>query len=125
MQLTRHTPEDHAWIQAVRPDAVRINEVDYRESLVLQVDDRPRSWPVRAVEELDRAALAPILDYGPDILLLATGRTLRFPDAALRLALLEQDIGVEIMTLDSAARTFNILASEGRRVMAALIWEAA
>jgi len=49
MQLTRHTPEDHAWIQAVRPDAVRINEVDYRESLVLQVDDRPRSWPVRAV----------------------------------------------------------------------------
>ena len=37
--------------------------------------------------------------------------------------MLRNNVGLEVMTLESAARTFNILASEDRRVVAALIWE--
>jgi uncharacterized protein len=50
---------------------------------------------------------------------------MQIPDWSLQRQLLQRSIGVEAMTLDAAARTYNILAGENRRVMAALIWEAA
>jgi len=57
----------------------------------------------------------------PDIVVLGTGASLRFPHPRLTRALLEQRIGLEVMDTAAACRTFNILAAEGRRVAAALM----
>lgn len=56
-----------------------------------------------------------------DVLLVGTGRTIAHPPAALREKLDAAGIGVEPMASDAAARTYNVLLSEGRRIAAALL----
>lgn len=123
MQLTEHVPHDRYFIRSLGPEAVRIVDEDYSESLLLTPADGVTPWPVETVGALDDAALAPIIAKEPDVVLLATGRSLRFPDRSVRFDLMRRNIGLEVMTLDAAARTFNVLAGEERRVLAALIWE--
>ena len=60
----------------------------------------------------------------PELVLLGSGTRLRFVAPALLRPLIEQRIGVETMDTPAACRTFNILAGEGRRVVAALLIEA-
>ena len=54
-------------------------------------------------------------------MLVGTGATLRFPHPKLTRKLLEARVGVEVMDTPAACRTFNILAAEGRKVVAALV----
>jgi uncharacterized protein len=58
-----------------------------------------------------------------DILLLGTGTRLRFPHPSLTRALVEARIGLEVMDIGALCRTYNILASEGRQVAAAVLIE--
>lgn len=124
MQLTEHRPEDYHFIHSLSEQAIRIVDSDWSESLLLTPDQGARAWPVTDLAGIDEATLAPIFEYAPDVLLLATGRRMQMPDWSLQRLLLQRAIGLESMTLDAAARTYNILASENRKVMAALIWQA-
>ncbi|MEI6098249.1 MAG: Mth938-like domain-containing protein [Alphaproteobacteria bacterium] len=56
-----------------------------------------------------------------DVLLVGTGREIAPVPVAFRDALEAQGIGVEIMNSPAAARTYNVLLGEGRRVAACLI----
>jgi uncharacterized protein len=57
----------------------------------------------------------------PELVILGTGRRLRFPAAAMIRVLTDAQVGVEVMDTAAACRTYNILAAEGRRVVAALL----
>jgi uncharacterized protein len=70
---------------------------------------------------LEAAHFEAILEFMPEIVLLGTGGTLRFPHPRLTEALIRAQIGVEVMDTPAACRTYNILASEGRKVAAALL----
>ena len=54
-------------------------------------------------------------------MLLGTGARQRFPHPRLYRMLIDAGIGVEVMDSAAAARTYNIIAAEGRRVAAALL----
>jgi len=123
MQLSEHTPQQQYYIHSVGPEAVQIVETQYAESVILSPDEGVAKWPVFSVAELETRHLQPILTWRPDVVLLATGRQQRFPDRSVQIEMLRNNVGLEVMTLEAAARTFNILASEDRRVVAALIWE--
>ncbi|NKI34226.1 hypothetical protein HFP89_03480 [Wenzhouxiangella sp. XN79A] len=125
MQLTEHRPDGQYYIHSLTDDAIRIVDTPWRESLLLTPQLAPTAWPVTEIGAVDRDAVAPILELRPDVVLLASGRQLAFPPREVQVAFLEAGIGLEVMTLESAARTFNVLASEERRVLAALIWEPA
>lgn len=56
-----------------------------------------------------------------DVLLLGMGKVMAYPDAGLVQRLQEAGLGVEPMESATAARTWNMLLAEGRRVAAALI----
>ncbi|MFP5381658.1 MAG: Mth938-like domain-containing protein [Gammaproteobacteria bacterium] len=60
-----------------------------------------------------------------EIVLLGTGGRLRFPHPSLTRALVEAHIGLEVMDVGALCRTYNILASEGRKVAAAVVFEPA
>lgn len=124
MQLTEHRPEEHYFVHSLGPDAIQIVETRYSRSLILSPEHGVAEWPVGSLDELRIAHLQPILAWQPDVVLLATGRTQRFPAREIQIEMLRNNIGLEVMTLEAAARTFNVLASEDRRVVAALIWEA-
>lgn len=123
MQIRRNRPDDYHYIHSLGDHSIRIVETDWNQSLLLTPERGAQAWPVASFDELGPEALTPILEYAPDVLLLATGRRLQIPDWTLQRELLARSIGLEAMSLDAAARTYNILAGENRRVMAAMIWE--
>lgn len=70
--------------------------------------------------ELGIAHLESIFALEPEVVLLGTGPVQRFPSAALRAAFGARRVGLEVMELGAACRTFNVLVQEERRVAAAL-----
>ncbi len=82
-----------------------------------------RIWPVTHFAEITLASLQPVLDEaeGIDFLLIGTGADIAFIPHAWRDGFKERGITVEGMATGAAARTYNVLVGEDRRVAAALI----
>lgn len=94
------------------------------EGSVLILQDQARSWPVRSLAELTPQDLAPVLEAGRaevEFLLLGAGLVNALPPRAVRETLQKAGIGLEFMDTASAARLYNVLTAEGRRLAAALI----
>lgn len=103
------------------PDYVAVNQAHYQASLIVLPDRIIEAWPPDSYEALSAAHFESILALAPEIVLLGTGNALRFPHPRLSEALIRAGIGLEVMDTPAACRTYNILASEGRKVAAALI----
>jgi uncharacterized protein len=108
-------------VTGLGPGWIRIGPQEYRKSLVLTPDTVVTDWAGSGFEGLAEADFARLLGYAPEIVLLGTGATIRFPHPRLTRALTDAQIGLEVMDTAAACRTFNILAAEGRKVVAALI----
>ena len=124
MQLTRDTSRD-LLIRACRDDAVRIGEHWFTSDLIVTAD-AVRDWPgarpaERDLDALGLEQLAPALALEPEILLLGTGAQAIFPSMQLHAELASRRIGLEVMSTPAACRTYNVLVSEQRRVVAALL----
>ena len=97
---------------------------DWRAGSLLIIDDAPRAWSVTRMEDLTPEALSEVFAAGlgvVEFVLLGTGAKQTLPPRAVREALSQARIGLEFMSTEAAARTYNVLASEGRRMAAALI----
>lgn len=94
-----------------------------REGSLLIVADEPRDWPVASLAELRPEHLAEVVALGREVefVLLGVGPSVAPPPKAVRAALQAAGIGLEVMDTATAARVYNVLAAEGRRVAAALI----
>ncbi len=79
------------------------------------------AWGTAGWEALSNEDLAPLLCASPELILLASGPHMRLPPKALLQALVASGVGFEIMGLGAACRTYNVVASEGRRVVAAFV----
>ncbi len=80
-----------------------------------------RDWPPRGVEELGIEHLATIFELAPEVVVLSTGATQKFPRAALRAEFATRRIGLEVMEVGAACRTYNVLVGEERKVVAAIL----
>jgi uncharacterized protein len=95
-----------------------------REGSLLILGDEPRSWDVGSLAELSVESLQPVLEAGRaevEFVLLGVGARNALPPRAVREALQRAGIGLEFMDTPTAARLYNVLTAEGRRVAAALI----
>ena len=91
---------------------------------LLIVADQAQAWPVASFAELTLDSLAPVLAAGRaevEFLLLGVGARNAQPPRAIREAMLAAGLGLEFMDTPSAAKLYNVLTSEGRRIAAALI----
>jgi len=94
------------------------------EGSLLIVADEARPWPVASLGELTLESLAPVFAAGRaevEFLLLGVGARNAQPPRPVREALLAAGMGLEFMDTPSAAKLYNVLTSEGRRLAAALI----
>lgn len=121
MSLIEHRPEGLARVRWVRADAIGIGDREFARSLLLAPDRLIEDWPVRDPSAIDETAVATILALQPELVLLGTGSAQRMPTPALLAAFLRRGIGLEAMDNAAAARTFNLLVAEGRRVVAAFL----
>jgi uncharacterized protein len=107
-------------IRNVSETAVRVNDTEYFESIVLTPDDQLTIWSDKPIADLTDADFDTVFDTKPEIVLLGTGTSNVFPPRELTFAFARRSIGLEVMDTPAAARTFNVLANEGRRVAAVL-----
>jgi uncharacterized protein len=94
-----------------------------RDSSVVVLPDRIESWQVSQFEGLTESDFVFLKNLGAEIVLLGTGARQRFPHPRLTAALAQAGIGLEVMDVQAACRTYNILVAEERKVAAALLFE--
>ena len=102
-------------------DYVAVNG-ERREKSSIILPDRILDWTVESFETLRAEDFQVFSGLGIDIVLLGTGARQRFPHPRLTAALARDRIGVEVMDLQAACRTYNILVAEERKVAAALLF---
>jgi len=88
---------------------------------VLVLTDTVLAWPVSEIGALTVDSLQPVAEAGVAILLIGCGRAMAFIDPDLRATLRQSGVVIDAMDTGAAARTFNVLLAEERRVAAALI----
>jgi uncharacterized protein len=93
------------------------------ESSVVVLPDRVLDWNVKSFDALATEDFSILQGLGVEIVLLGTGARQRFPHPRLTAALARAGIGVEVMDVQAACRTYNILVAEERKVAAALLIE--
>ena len=121
MLLVEEKPDFDYVLRGADGTSARVNEQVLRSSFIIAPDRLINGWPVRALAELDAAALDPLLALAPEVILLGTGTAQDFPHPSVMAACLQRGIGIECMANAAAARTFNVLAGEGRRVAAGIL----
>ncbi|MBT8144719.1 MAG: Mth938-like domain-containing protein [Gammaproteobacteria bacterium] len=125
MQFHRDPAADVNLVTACGHDGIKVGETLLTTSCVVSAESIIQNWPVTSVDDLKPASIAPLLEQRPELILLGAGRRLRFPAVGIGRSIMAQSVGFEVMDTAAACRTYNVLVSEGRHVLAALIIESA
>jgi uncharacterized protein len=120
VKLHASGPATYNTITGYGDDWVQVNNQRYQSSLIVMAD-QVREWVAADFSSLSPSSFHIMEELKPEIVLLGTGPTQRFPHPRLTAALAKAGIGVEVMDLKAACRTYNILAAEARKVAAALL----
>jgi uncharacterized protein len=121
MSLLEHRDDGVHKVRWVRADAIAVDARELHASFLLAPDVIVDAWAPKALSEIDDVAVEAVLALHPALVLLGTGIVQRLPPPALLAAFLRRGIGLEAMDNSAAARTFNLLAAEGRRAVAAFL----
>ncbi len=121
MQLSRDQRPDANLITALGDDGLRIREQRFTASLVVSAETIIEDWPVTGATTLRPRDWDDVLALEPEVVQFGSGPRIEFPGGEALAPLLERGIGVEVMDTPAACRTYNLLLTEGRRVVAALL----
>jgi uncharacterized protein len=123
MKIERETAAGMNTFTAYGDGWVEVAGRRFTGNLVVAADRMLEGWAAGGIGALTEGETAALVDWKPEILLLGSGASFRFPDPAAVAPLYRAGIGIEVMDTRAACRTYNILLGEGRRVVAALIVE--
>ena len=121
MQLTLENPDFRYSLRGVNAEGIQVNERRLAHSFILTPNQLIEDWSPRQISELTATDMEAILALAPSVVLLGTGMRLQFPSQSVLAACLTRGIGIEVMDNAAAARTFNVLATEGRKVVAGFL----
>ena len=121
-KLNLHKDSTVITIRSYADRIITVQNTEYSSSLIV-TPEQILSWPLSNISELNSAQFSPVfeLDFQPELVILGTGETLVFPDAKQTQTLINAQIGLEVMDTAAACRTFNVLADDGRKVVAFLL----
>lgn len=143
MQLQNESNPALNTVTAYGHDYIEINQVAYHHAVHFGPEGDIHAWAIASAADITTAALRLAAGLGqpekhdpmaflndapptrpadaPEVMLVGTGLTQTLLPAHIIAPLHRLGIGVEAMTTEAAARTYNILMAEGRRVVAALL----
>ena len=119
MKFTREI-SSVATIRRVSGNAIVVGNDRYTETIALTPDGLVENFAPPPLGELAISHFETLLEDEPELLILGTGRRTVFPPRELTFAFARRRVGLEVMDTAAAARTFNVLAGEGRRLAAVL-----
>jgi uncharacterized protein len=105
------------------PGRVWVGAAAFSDSVIVPWEGSVLPWSVPDFEALTAEHFERIAVLGPEVVIFGSGRRLRFAHPSLLRPLMERRIGIETMDTAAACRTYNVLFSERRSVVAALLLE--
>ncbi len=114
-------PTESSSVTGYGPGWVTVNGEKYTASVVLSTLGAPFLWGCAQFDDLQNSHFETLLALNAELVIFGSGERIRFPKPALLQALYAKRIGVETMDTQAACRTYNFLAAEGRKVVAALL----
>jgi uncharacterized protein len=121
VEFTLEVPQNQFFIRSVSEKGICVHEDFYNRPFILSGQRIIPEWDVTSVEDIDEIRLQLIFDQQPEVILIGTGKTQVFLPPVIQAHFIRRNFGFEVMTTDAACRTFNVLAAEGRHVVAGLI----
>jgi uncharacterized protein len=121
MRLIQDSGSNVNLIRSYGGGELRINDELYRNTLIVDAATIRAEPALTDVQGLTAEHAVRILDLEPEVVLLGTGPRQVFPAPAFGAQFLRARVGYEVMDTGAACRTFNVLVSERRRVVALLM----
>lgn len=121
MDLSLDLPGSFLFVRRTATDRITVGDRDISSSFVLAPTLLVEDWAISDARLLAPVHADAVLALQPELVLLGTGERQVFPPAAFLAAFLGRGIGIEVMDNAAAARTYDLLAGEGRRVVAGFI----
>lgn len=111
---------DGIHIRSYQPGRIETDEATYSSSIIM-TPQKVTLWRPATFADLTEEDMLQLLEFNPKVVLLGTGQTLEFPPVKLWRCFIEKNIGYEVMNTAAACRTYNVLMTENRAVVAGLI----
>ena len=121
MNFSQADPGEGYLVEAYEPGRIQIDGRLFTVGLILSPRQLVPEWGPARAEDLSLTHLEALLALEPQVILLGTGARQVFPSSALLAAVWTRGIGIEVMDTGAACRTYNLLMSEGRAVVAGLM----
>lgn len=121
MKFTDETLKGTLLVRSYSPDEVRVGETVLRHSFLISSTQLVADWKPQRVEDLTVEDIEAIVALEPEIVILGSGNQQKFPETRWLANLLSRGIGCEVMDTGAACRTYNVLVSEDRKVVGALM----
>lgn len=100
---------------------ITVGQMVYQHSVIISKDSIISPWTILSINDINETTLAPALRLQPDIIIIGQSELSQQLPIAIMAYLSQQRVGIECMSIGSACRTFNLLLSEQRRVVAGII----
>ncbi|MCF6288529.1 MAG: MTH938/NDUFAF3 family protein [Proteobacteria bacterium] len=121
MHLIENTTTDINIINSVTTTELTINADNYQQSLILSNQQIVVDLNLISIDSLTPQHIEQLLLSNPDLIILGTGTTQKFPNTNLLSPIVQHNIGFEVMNNQAAARTYNVLVTEERKVACLLV----
>ncbi|HEU4601909.1 MAG TPA: Mth938-like domain-containing protein [Steroidobacteraceae bacterium] len=123
MKLTDETNAATLLIRSYAANEVRVGDTILQQSFLISASQLVPDWRPQRIEDLSIEDIDSIVALDPEIVILGSGAKQRFPETRWLANLLSRGIGCEVMDTGAACRTYNVLVSEDRKVVGALMIE--
>ena len=123
MQIHLEANESHT-IEAYTDSAIQICSVTYDSSVIVSAKEIITDLTINTIKEVDLDLINVLARMKPKVIIIGHQQAGQWLNPEMASTLSKQGIGVECMSIGAACRTFNVLLSEGREVVAAFIFSA-
>ncbi len=121
MEFNLEVPQNQFFIRSISEKGICVDKSFYDKPFILSGKQIITGWGVASIDDINESSLQVIFDLQPEVILIGTGSKQVFLPPATQAHFIRRHFGFEVMTTDAACRTFNVLAAEGRHVVAGLL----
>lgn len=123
MKFTEHRDSNVFAVKNYQPGKVKVNNLIFTDSFFMTQHKTQEHWACHDIDELNESLLTQLINEHPEVIVLGSGETQKFPDMKLFAYCAKHGIGLEVMANDAACRTYNVLTTEDRDIVLALIMQ--
>ncbi|MGC1182849.1 Mth938-like domain-containing protein [Legionella sp.] len=120
MHINLEATESNA-VQAYNDNQIQINSIIYEQSLIVSKKELITHVAIKDIQEINDRYLQKLMKFKPEVIIIGHKNRGKFPPMSIMSQLSQQRIGIECMSIGAACRTYNVLLSEGRSVVAGFI----